>query len=56
MGETKKQLCTIRIMFAVDSDEEAIDYKKKIESALADKGDSQMQFTLMPAPAQKPQP
>jgi len=46
---TPKQLCTIRIGFPVDTDEAAIDYKKKIAAVLAEIPDAQIQFSLMTA-------
>jgi len=44
-----KQLCTIRIGFPVNSDEQAIEYKKKIAEVLAEIPDAQIQFSLMTA-------
>ena len=46
MGEPKKQLCTIRIMFPVISDEEAIEYKKKLTEILSPIANAQIQFSL----------
>jgi len=48
------EICQIRIMFPVESDEDAIVCKKKIKEALAGKPDAQMQFTIMPAPSNIP--
>lgn len=52
--EPQKQLCQIRIMFAVDSDDEAIAVKKKISESLADKPDINIQFTLGSMPTRPP--
>ena len=54
MDKVKKEICTIRIMFPVDSDEQAIDYKKRIAEVLKDNPDAQTQFALMPIPANTP--
>lgn len=45
-----KEICTIKIMFPVDTDEQAIEYKKKIGEILADMPNAQIQFALMPPP------
>jgi len=47
----KKQVCTIRIMFQVDADEEAIDCKKKVEAALGDNTEARFEFGLMTMPS-----
>ena len=47
---TQKQLCQIRIMFTVDTDDEAIDVKKKISTLLADTPDISVNFSLTNAP------
>lgn len=47
MAEEQKQICNIRIMFPVTTDEEAIEYKKKISAILAEIPDVQTQFSLM---------
>lgn len=44
--QVKQEVCSIRIMFPVESDEQAIEYKKKISLILADIPDSNMQFNL----------
>jgi len=46
---TPKQLCTIRIGFPVKSDEQAIEYKRKIGAILAEIPEAQIQFSLMTA-------
>lgn len=50
MDDVKKEICTIRIMFPVTSDEQAIEYKKKIGEVLAEIPDAQIQFSLMTPP------
>lgn len=45
-----KQLCTIRIGFPVDSDEQAIEYKKKISDVLAPIPQARIDFGLIPVP------
>ncbi|GAI74609.1 unnamed protein product, partial [marine sediment metagenome] len=42
-----KEICTIRILFPVESDEKAIEYKRKIAAILSDIPDAQIQFSLM---------
>jgi len=59
MGETEqktppKQICTIRIMFPVDTDEQAINYKKKINDVLADIPNARIEFALMSSPSLMP--
>ncbi|GAH96919.1 unnamed protein product, partial [marine sediment metagenome] len=39
-----KQVCSIRIMFPVDTDEQAIGYKKKIGDVLADIPQARIEF------------
>jgi len=46
MPEDKKQICSIRIMFPVESDEHAIEYKKKIGGVIADIPEATIQFSL----------
>ncbi|GAI98584.1 unnamed protein product [marine sediment metagenome] len=50
MDKDKKELCTIRIIFPVESDEKAIEYKKKIADLLAEIPDAQIQFGLSSVP------
>lgn len=45
-----EQVCSIRIMFPVETDEQAIEYKKKIGAILADIPHARIEFTLMPVP------
>lgn len=46
-----KEICSIRIGFPVDTDEQAIEYKKKVTAVLADIPNVQIQFSLMPMPS-----
>ena len=50
MEQSKKQVCSIRIMFPVETDEKAIEIKKKVSTALADISEAQIQFSLMDIP------
>lgn len=45
-----KQVCSIRIMFPVDTDEQAIEYKKKINNILADIPQARIEFSLNTIP------
>ena len=54
MEQPKKEICTIRIMFPVDSDEQAIEYKKKIAAVLAAIPEAQIQFGLMTGQSSMP--
>ena len=54
MVNPQKQLCTIRILFPVDSDDQAVEYKKKISGLIAEIPDAQIQFTLMTQPRSLP--
>ena len=45
-----KQVCRITITFPVESDDKAIEYKKKIASLMAESDESQIQFSLMNIP------
>ena len=44
------QICSIRIGFPVTSDEQAIEYKKKITSALVDMSQVRIEFSLSSMP------
>jgi len=44
------ELCTIRIAFPVESDDEAIGYKKKISEILADIPQVRIEFSLNNVP------
>lgn len=59
MGDPEKkntavQVCSIRIMFPVDTDEQAIAYKKKIGEVLADIPQARIEFSLMSRPPLTP--
>lgn len=41
-----KQVCTIRIMFPVDTDEQAIEYKKKVNDVLVDIPNVRIEFAI----------
>jgi len=45
-----KQVCTIQIAFPVETDEQAITYKKKITEVLADISQARIEFSLMSLP------
>ncbi|GAH11557.1 unnamed protein product [marine sediment metagenome] len=46
----KQEICTIRIIFPVESDEDAIECKKKIQNTLSDKPDVLFDFTIKSMP------
>jgi len=50
MPDEKKEICTLRIMFPVDTDEQAIEYKKKISLILSEIPEAQIQFGLTSMP------
>ena len=54
--KTDSEICSIRIMFPVESDEEAIEYKKKIAEILSEISDATIQFSLMTSKAPPPLP
>ena len=54
MGQPKKEVCSIRIMFPVQSDEQAIEYKKKITALIADVPDAMIQFAINSSPIDRP--
>lgn len=45
-----KQVCQIRILFPVDSDDDAIEYKKKISEIVSSIQDARIQFSLNTMP------
>lgn len=51
--KSKPEICTIRIVFPVESDEQALACKKKVSEALSDIPDVVTQFSIsnMPLPA-----
>lgn len=50
MGQPNPEICSIRIVFPVVSDEQAIEYKKKIREVLAETPDVQINFSIMNLP------
>ena len=50
MAEPKKEVCRLSIIFPVESDEQAIEYKKKISALLVEIPDAQINFSLMTMP------
>jgi len=44
--QPNQEICSIRIMFPVNSDEQAIQYKKKITALLAEIPDAQIVFSI----------
>lgn len=55
MGEPEhtiemQEICTIQIAFPVDTDEQAISYKKKIYEILSDIPNARIEFALTPMP------
>ena len=42
-----KQICTITVMFPVESDNEAMEVKKKIDDAVSETKDSRVDFRIM---------
>ena len=51
--KSNQEICTIRIMFPIESDEQAIEYKKKIAAILSEIPDAQIQFSIMTMPSPK---
>lgn len=50
MEAVNNQICSIRIMFPVDTDERAIEYKKKIAEVLSNIPNATINFSLMVMP------
>lgn len=42
-----KEICSIRIAFPVMTDEQAIEYKKKVSAVLSDIPDANIQFSII---------
>lgn len=53
MEQPKKEICSIRIMFPVNSDDEAIAIKKKITDILSGSPDVVIQFSINSAPTDR---
>lgn len=51
-----QEICSMRIMFPVTSDEQAIDYKKKISAVLSDIPQARFEFNLSSVPVRQPPP
>lgn len=51
MEAVNNQICSIRIMFSVENDEQAIGIKKQIEAIIKDVKTPRFEFTLNPIPA-----
>lgn len=49
-----KEICSIRIMFPVTSDEQAIEYKKKIGDILSDIPTAFIEFSIKTIPPRPP--
>lgn len=47
---TMQEICTIRIAFPVESDDQAIDYKKKISEVLSPIPNAHIEFNLTTVP------
>ncbi len=45
------EMCQIRVMFPAESDEQAIEVKKRISELLKDNKEAQIHFALTPSPA-----
>lgn len=45
--QPKQELCSIRIVFPVESDDQAIGFKKKITEILSDIPDAAINFSIM---------
>lgn len=54
MEQDKKQVCSIRIMFPVVSDEQAIELKKKIAELLTAIPEANIQFSIASIPGMPP--
>lgn len=50
MEQPPKELCTIRIIFGVSTDEQAIAVKKKVSEALKDVAGVQIHFGIVSSP------
>jgi len=55
-NQISRQICSIRIAFPVETDEQAIEYKKKIAEILSNISDARIEFSLMRIPPTTPQP
>lgn len=48
--KSNQDICTIKIMFPVDSDEAAIGYKQKVTALLSEIPEARIEFALMNIP------
>lgn len=46
MEQVKKEVCTMRVMFPAESDEQAIDIKKKINALITDIPEAMIDFRI----------
>jgi hypothetical protein len=54
MPETdKRQLCRITIMFPIDTDDKAVEYKKAITEIMSKVSDARIDFSLVSMPSIK---
>jgi len=53
LDRNSKEICTIRIMFPVETDEQAIEVKRKIAEIVKD-NDARTEFSIMTIPAKAP--
>ena len=49
-AQQQQQICSIRIGFPVDTDEQAIEYKKKLSAILTDMPQVRIEFSLSSMP------
>lgn len=50
----QKEICRMTLTFPVDTDEQAIDIKKKVGAVLSELQDAQINFSLMNLPTKPP--
>jgi len=50
----KEQICTFRIVVVVTSDEQALEYKKKVSAVFEDNPNAQTVFNLSNTPPRRP--
>lgn len=49
-AQGNKQICSIKIMFPIDTDDQAIDCKKKIAAVLANISNVHLNFSIIDIP------
>jgi len=52
-AEVKKQLCTITVNVIVESDEQGIEFKKRVTDAFASNPEAMINFGLQNAPVRR---